>query len=254
MEYVYFSDVEVPVFNYSQPETGATVRHIGMVHIASPEFYREVWDEARYFEFAGGVVYCEGISGNDTEPALRLSPVATGMLLMADTLLRAVYKGTGLEGQYDRLTPPDSWVRGDVTISEAGNEVGILYGFRRIRDVINDVATVRRIPRAKRLSVIAEQIRRIINCRLDDEVEPEKSISDDYMVTKRSNLVMDALEGDLAQNPAQRSLLLWGVGHARDFRRRLDGMGFIETDPDSKVLIRGQYDSATEENKNIYSN
>lgn len=241
--------VLTPVHDYEHPDQDTIVTLVGMVHFAQPGYYREVQTVIAEREREGATVHFEGVSGapeEDLEAASRSTQTKVERLREILSNIYGWFDGTGLVAQTDELTYGEDWENHDVTDLELVQEMGSLT-FRRFTTAIGLVTRLvgNAEPEARRRFALGTA--RSLAHELDPETAkkwlPRLLLGniDDVILHHRNGVALDAVDAQIAEDPASGLVLVWGAKHLEGLGNGLEDRGFVRTGEDHLKAIDPAY-------------
>lgn len=213
-ERIFEDRPQTPIYEFVHPDNESTISLVGMVHMAIPNFYRNVNRYTEVRENQGSLVHSERSTLPD-EATLSSYPTwvrdTAQQLHDIRTRLFTPQAGSNRVAQSNPLyfQYKDSWKYHDIHLAEITSSLGRF----RAEYLINTLAGI-------------SQRGRIINYL---RVLSLPMLTDGVLVKQRNDVALQAVKEATTYNPDQSLTLLWGAAHLPGIAKGIMARRYMHT-------------------------
>lgn len=238
--------IKTPILTYEHTERGNRVDLVGMIHVAEPAYYEAIQGFVDRRAHEGAVVHYEGVKRVSKEQFRQAPRQVRQNAALSRMALRDLYHMVsdvdGLVHQGKGITYRKEWKNNDATILDQGASmsrlaVDSLYASTRILKLVNRV-----VGKEMMHQLLRESLRGIDES--DGKPRGIRRIGaasrEDFVIRKRNEIAIAALDEELHDNPDTDVLLMWGAGHLPGMSHEVENRGFVQTDEQYLTAIHMQ--------------
>lgn len=222
------------VFDYEHHETGSQIGLVGIAHLSSTAYFKQVDGVLAQYEAQGAVILYENTDVITDEQAHMLSRrVKTdtkALKLLLDVVEDVSCAEESVVPQWQHLRFPETWQNVDVSLAEIAarlryrDRVFIRLGRRMLQDdiVLGDDGLISRLPKGDEL--------------MEKYIDKSMASLDRVVVDYRNTYVLDRLDEKLELDPSQKFALLWGDDHLPGLANGLEIRGYTRANEGTIAL------------------
>lgn len=236
--------ITTPIEHFEHRGSGHKVTFVGMIHIAEPVYYDEIFWRACEHEDNGFAIHYEQIQPPRAKELSRATAVKMLLFSKACIDIYSVFDGMGLAKQSEYFHHPDSWHNIDAPVDEMLDQLSITTLARAA-----SLTRAGMMARAARKSIqgdefILDSFRKIV-MEAARPVDPlTQTITqllmgnfDNVIVDYRNQIALRGVDEHRIMEEGSGVMMLWGAGHLPGIAQGLRLRGYDRVSSTDAVAI-----------------